>query len=401
MNLCELFDMRSRSYRYDDSRWPELIGIELELEEATIQSAPPYWVLHEDASLRNGIELVLDAPYAGEVLGNAIREYYNSGIAHNSTSRTSTHIHINMTDATLDNLRSMFMIMYSIEDALFNAVGESRKWSGYAMALGEMEPSRVRGILTSEDRSTLVESISPSRNQERYYGFNTCMRRHGTAEFRYFPGGPTRQELESWVDFVVNVKQIAKKWAPAQLIDFLTSDESMRRFVTENFSDYWSTTLLRHDSITNMFGKFCEVAAHVTQANGPDRRENLVFVTNGLVKYISNFLNKEGVDYIKQVAKDLSVMTESEWQYHAAKAAEFAIMHQESAPKLKAKVPARVGDTDLPMSYEDTGGWGTYTTPAPTMPDPYASATPRVPPRTTQSPTRRTVRTPTFNPFSS
>lgn len=384
MKLCELFGMRERSYRYDDSRWPELIGIELELEEASMTTVPPYWTTHEDNSLRQGIELVLDAPYAGEVLGNAIQEYYKAGIAHNSTSRTSTHIHINMTDVTVDVLRSMFMIMYCIEDSLFNAIGESRKWSGYAMALTEMEPSRVRGILTSDDANILQNEISPSRNQERYYGFNTCMRRHGTAEFRYFPGGPTQQELESWVDFVVTVKRIGKRWHPNELIEALYDERSVIRFINENFGTYWATQLLQHDTAANILTKFSEVAAHITQPNSPDRRESLVFVTQGLVKYASKFFNDDGMEYINRVRRDLAVMTESEWQYHCAHAFELS----GGARRMPTKTSSKFAELAAAVAAQDLETYDNTRWPS-VQPMPPA-------PRTGRS----TIRTSPFDPYS-
>lgn len=319
--LSELFGLNERIVRTPSDpsrcRWPELLGVELELEGVSNYRNVEYWSTHEDGSLRDGVELVLTHPLTSPTLDVALGRYYDAAFETKNTSRTSTHIHVNMTDATVGELRSMVMLMYMLEDGLFNAVGESRKWSGYAMALPEMHPQRMRSIMTETDYGRLMEAISPSRNQERYYGLNTSIRRHGTVEFRYFPGGPTKEELESWLDFVVIIKRLSREFTVDSLTDQLTTEQAVASFVQANLGNYWADTLLRNDSLANMFAKFSEVAAYVLEPVVTDRRESVVFLTPTLLKFIKkNYVSQEGGEYLDKIRNDLQVVTISEWFSH-------------------------------------------------------------------------------------
>lgn len=323
MKLYELFGFREQSYvpRPQD-RWPEMVGVELELENVTNYTMPiPYWTTHDDGSLRNGIELVLEQPLAGKSLEDAIGQYYKADLRFSNSSRTSTHIHINMTDATVDQLRSMCMVMYMVEDGLFNVVGEARKWSGYSVPLSEMEPLRLRRMMSSTDPTALVNFFSPVRNQERYYGFNTCLRKHGTVEFRYFPGGPSREELESWIDFAITIKKLGQKYSPGQLVERIHNEQDVNSFLTENFNEHWAVKLAQATSASYMLGKFSEIAAFVVDAENLERMEQLVFVTKPFIQYLGNkILPPSGVEYIRSVADQLQVTTAYEWNQHLLRA---------------------------------------------------------------------------------
>lgn len=322
--LNELFGMRERRYKPDGSRWPELLGIELELERVKNLREVAYWTQHQDGSLRDGIELVLDQPYAGITLEAALHEYYAARLECDNTARTSTHIHINMTDSTLDCLRSMTMIMYMIEDPLFSAVGESRKWAGYAMPLSDMEPRRLSQLLASNEMDVVVNNVAPGRNQERYYGFNTAaMRKHGTVEFRYYPGGPTREELENWMDLAVQVKKAGTALTPTQLTDRLVDADAVVEFLGEFFSDYWVNTLLRHVDAGYILTKFNEVAALAFEQELLERREALVFLTDPFLSYVKRHLLAEaGREYIDGIKTAFEVLSIGDWWYHLRRAEE-------------------------------------------------------------------------------
>lgn len=345
--LHELFGIRERRYKLDGSRWPQLMGIELELEQVKNLREIAYWTQHQDNSLRDGVELVLDQPYAGMTLEAALDEYFGAGLHCNNTARTSTHIHINMTDATLDCLRTMTMIMYMIEDPLFTAVGEARKWAGYAMPLSDMEPQRLRQLLAASDLGVAVNQIAPGRNQERYYGFNTAsMRKHGTVEFRYYPGGPTREELQNWMDLAVQVKKAGSEITPTQLIDRLVDPESVIEFLSEYFPDYWMNTLLRHVDANYMLTKFNEVAALAFEQEVLERREQLVFMTVPFISFVKrHLLGEAGRVYIDGIKTTFEVLSAGDWWYHFRHAEDLDGAVREDRPKPKKKGPfAYYGD---------------------------------------------------------
>lgn len=323
--ICEMIGKKEKSFKPDGSRWPQLIGIELELENVDNVPAIPYWDVKPDNSLRNGVEYVLDNPYGGPTLESAVDSYYKANVQANNSARTSTHVHINVLDTDFDAVRAMIMIVYMIEEALYNVVEGDRKWAGYSMPLSEMNSTRLRTVLSApwpEHGNKILSNLAPTKNQERYYGFNfAAAKKYGTVEFRYFPGGPTREELESWIDLIVAIKQAALTvGSPAALIDRLNNDQNVVEFLDEFLPGSWSNTLLKQASADSMLEKFNEVAALCTDFV-MDRRDAMVFITPSLMKFIgTKVLVKEGLTYLEKL-RPLGVLTADEWDYHYDKAA--------------------------------------------------------------------------------
>lgn len=345
--LSTLFGVRERTFRGKDGRWTELIGIELELEGVAAPPALDYWSIHEDNSLRGGIEYVLREPYAGPSLDAAISEFFDANVNHKSTARTSTHIHLNMTDTTLDHLRSMMIVVYGIEDAIFNIVGNARKWSGYAMPLSEMEPTRLRMCMSMNDLGTILTQLAPARNQERYYGFNTAsLRRHGTVEFRYFPGAPTREELENWLDLVVSLKQKTAGMDPVALIERLVVPTDVVGLLDELLPRSWVNDILKETPPEYILDKMNQIGALTVEPEVIEQRDNLVFLTQPFVRFVKNrFLKEEGRKYLDIVTGSMQVVSPNDWWAYL----ETAIQRDggKLAPKRKT---VRIGDPQLEVN---------------------------------------------------
>jgi hypothetical protein len=342
-NLTDLYRMSELVYVAStaDTKWKDFFGIELEVEACNQRDPFDMWTVHNDGSLRDGTEFVLAKPLGGNSLDKAINNFYARGMNYTSGPRTSTHIHVNMRDASIDNLRSMTMMIYFLEDAIFNSVGESRKWSGYSVGLNEMELHRLKSIMSSNDMKVLYGAISPTRNQERYYGFNTAaFRKHGTVEFRYFPGGPSKRELETWVDLVSAIKTIGMKYSPEQLILQIADEESLLRFLDNNFSPYWVQEFTRHDTMASLMDKFNTICA---LSNDPDelvRRDDIVFINGTFLSFvIKNVLKEEGCKYILPVAHKLGVTSLGEWGYYLEEA-----LQRDISSRRKSKASREVDD---------------------------------------------------------
>lgn len=335
-DISEYIPIKRHSFKPDGSRWPDLFGLEFELENVENAQNLPYWQIKEDNSLRNGIEYVLDRPYAGATLELALDAFYGAKLITKNTARTSTHIHVNVSDCDVDVIRSMIVIMYTIEDALFNVVGEGRKWSGYAMALSEMDPLRLRRAFR-DDREDILLSFNPGRNQERYYGFNFMCGRHGTVEFRYFPGGPHRKELESWIDLVHYVKQAALKQKPIDIVDKIQSVGDLVNWLEDNLGHEWTVRFLKDGNPEAMFAKFNEIAAYVTDADAIERREQLVFIHPSYIKFLGKrILSEAGVEYVEKIRKEFGAVTQGDWHYYLSEAQRLGPVKVE-LPKRRAR----------------------------------------------------------------
>lgn len=343
--LTELVPLKVAQFKPDGSRWPDLFGVELELESLNNIPVIPMWSIKEDQSLRNGVEYVLDRPYAGASLEDAIKGFYAVDLKWNNSVRTSTHIHVNVSDCDLAVVQTMTILMYAVEDALFDVVGASRKWSGYAMALSEMDPVRLRKLF-SHNRDDNIVSLSPGRNQDRYYGFNfASVSRHGTVEFRYFPGGPGYEELCEWLDFVTAIKKAGLHYNPLTMVEQTSTLEDFRTLLQAILPDVWYQKLTTYGSIDQMFRKFNEVGAYVCDPEQLERREQLVFITPALMKYLrKKVLNEEGAKYIENIRDKFGTVTAGDWAYYLEEAVRKA--GGEVAPKLNAKKPKAAAEFD-------------------------------------------------------
>ena len=225
--LNKIVNMKPIAMHRESKEWPlsnQLIGIELELEGLDKNSiyahedkGQPHWVYHNDPSLRGGSEYVLKNPMMGMELSESISYFFANfkGIG-KSSARASTHIHINMLqeEDTLEVLRNMTAIYYALEDGIYTAISESRKWAVYAAPLSGTFPREVSLLFTQElpvrEWTQLIARKTGVAGGGRYYGYNMkAMSRFGTVEFRHFPAVSTEQELRSWVTLVMELKKAA------------------------------------------------------------------------------------------------------------------------------------------------------------------------------------------------
>lgn len=189
------------------------IGIEFELEDWSGSGDIAGWEVHSDASLRNGIEFVFSGPKFGRQAEAALDRFAQAaeGCTFNVSERTSTHIHMDMGDgATVGDARKMFILTYLIEPAMFRMADENRKWCSYCQPLTDMTQARISGILASTSIDAFNSSAVGGRHQDKYYAFNMkSLSRHGTIEFRYFPGYQSMESVNKWVNLVQEIKKAA------------------------------------------------------------------------------------------------------------------------------------------------------------------------------------------------
>ncbi len=210
------------------------IGIEFELEDWSGGMPQAGWETHSDASLRNGIEFVFNGAKFGRQAENAL-ENFRAAAAEAEFSiseRTSTHIHMDMGDgATIGDARKMFLITYLIEPAMFRMADENRKWCSYCQPLTDMTQARISGILTSTSADAFISSATGGRHQDKYYAFNMkSLSRHQTIEFRYFPGYQSMEQVDKWINLVMEIKKAAI--AVSTIEELMTIAVDRQRFRT-------------------------------------------------------------------------------------------------------------------------------------------------------------------------
>lgn len=303
-------------------RYPFKMGIELELEN--IRNYPDdngiqYWTTHHDDSLRNGMEFVTAEPLSGPAVPAAVEKFFKTGMTYEGGPRTSTHIHINMGHDTVETLRSMMIITYCLEDALFQVLNANRKYCGYCMPLTEMSAQRLRNLLGVTHAVHLTQAMG-GNNPEKYYGLNVnSMRKHGTVEFRYFPGKPSKDELMRWLDYATQIKAIGQS---TKIVDYLAFNnaEQFAAWLIQMMPE-WGPLLIASVGAQSIYSQLQDVLGLLPD-NQPQRGEALVFVSDPLLKLVEKleFQQPEQFDYFQQQVRALKILSLGDWQniYHQA-----------------------------------------------------------------------------------
>lgn len=302
-------------------RYPYFMGIELELENVRSPLDPAFlpgmalqhWTQHNDESLRNGIEFVTDMPLAGNALVTAVDSFYAQRYRYTGGPRTSTHVHVNAGDTTIGAVRTMFVLSYILENALFQLLEAKRKWCGYCMPLTEMSPKRIRALLSSTS-SPEFERAMMGHNAEKYYGFNVnSIRKHGTVEFRYFPGAPSKDELLDWLDYCTAVKRVGLSTS-VEALSSIPDASSLGAFLTDRMGR-WGARIVNSVGEQALYDSLLEVVAHLPATEGAVRRDELVFISKPLISYIANKYCRtiHQRNWLVPKLERLQVVTASEW----------------------------------------------------------------------------------------
>lgn len=226
------------------------VGIECEMEEVAnihdvLEETRTKWKGVRDHSLRGNaaMEFISRAPVKIKNVKKHIDELMTS-INKNSpdtllSERCSTHIHINVGNASIKQLLYILTFYLLLERKLFKLGGEWRADSIFCVPLGEC----VSFLL---DYHYIVEEINNSRtelptnmvfNMERFcdtwpkyasLNFKTILNL-GTVEFRIFSGTTSAQELFRWATLCADLVHSACFCTPKQFLEILElSSENMQ-----------------------------------------------------------------------------------------------------------------------------------------------------------------------------
>lgn len=183
----------------------ELVGIEFELERMRPTNRRlHYWYEKEDGSLRNnGLEYVLKVPLTGADLYHALREI--QGVFRENRPdvnvRCSTHVHLDVRDLDLNQLRKLLLVYLLYEQQLYRMAGVQREKSVFCVPA-----SRARYTLELFSRP-----LSTS-NDMRYGGLNTAaIGRYGSLEFRQHEGTTSIGRVLKWVNVITSIKAFVKR----------------------------------------------------------------------------------------------------------------------------------------------------------------------------------------------
>lgn len=207
------------------------VGVELELEGVdyeTRENAPDEvindWSIEEDGSLRdNGVEFITRGGKSGVDLHRSLTTLcdYLKTIHFEANDRCSTHFHINMGDATSEQLIKMYLLYAACEPLLFEAGGSYRRSSNFCVPVSE-SMAFSRTLLMKLGLQGISRDCAPFAS--KYSALNVLPslpgpRPYGTVEFR---GAGPLTTVEGMLK-VINPLLSLKKYA----MEFEGSKEDM------------------------------------------------------------------------------------------------------------------------------------------------------------------------------
>lgn len=156
-----------------------------------------------DGSLRNfGVEFVSSGPSSLLTLKKNIKNLLSESVfdSYIDTTRTSTHIHVNVQNMNKDELFKTLMIYYIVEPLLFNFCGPTRKSNLFCLGMWEAEANKETIYnLYKED----FYKVRKEFDQYKYAALNIGnVAKIGTIEFRHMFGTKNEKILFKWLDIV-------------------------------------------------------------------------------------------------------------------------------------------------------------------------------------------------------
>lgn len=190
------------------------VGVELEVENFP---NPPrrlrYWNLHDDGSLRNnGIEFVFKGPLGGQDIFSAITEL-DSVMFSNKPDlniRCSTHVHVDVRDMTVDQVKRFIIAYAFFETFLFRQSGFYRLKSNFCVPLSVAE-GMVEILARYWNNRSQSDFISYIQNSwDKYCAINLIPMAHfGSIEFRMSEAKSRKGQLLRLVNRFLALRELA------------------------------------------------------------------------------------------------------------------------------------------------------------------------------------------------
>ena len=189
------------------------VGVEIEVERFTSRRVRlNYWNMVSDGSLRNnGQEFTFRGPLGGKDAFDAIAEIDTMLYAAKPdlNIRCSTHVHVDVRDMTVPQLKRMILAYAFYESFLFNQSGRYRMKSNFCMPLCIAEG--LTNVLTTnwnqEEESFLYQV---TERWDKYSAINLIpMRSYGSVEFRIAEGKSSKGQLLRLVNRFLALKEFA------------------------------------------------------------------------------------------------------------------------------------------------------------------------------------------------
>lgn len=199
------------------------VGIEIEVEGKNLPGfAPEEWNVVPDGSLRNGgVEYVLRQPIKRSAVADALKNLYKTltapGVQVNQNYRTSVHIHINQDNMKFRRILTEMCVYMMFEELLAELCGQERIGNLFCLRTRDAEH-----IIDAIRDAVQTGNYTFLRNKEQYkYGaINiSALATYGSLEYRAFRGTIDPDEINQWVEILLDIKDSVDKFEnPQELV---------------------------------------------------------------------------------------------------------------------------------------------------------------------------------------
>lgn len=207
-----------------------LAGIEIELEEIRLSDEPTfqYWEAKQDGSLRNsGMEFVCSSPWGGRDLYAASLEIDSFLFRHtpDASWRCSTHVHIDVRDMSVAQVKRMILAYIVYERVLFRCSGWHRYKNNFCVALGfaQEQLSTLANNWHLDDADFTNRVI---REWDKYTSLNLLpMSSFGSIEFRISEAKWRKGSIIRLTNRFLSLKELAVNFegSDSDFIEYLST----------------------------------------------------------------------------------------------------------------------------------------------------------------------------------
>jgi hypothetical protein len=186
-----------------------VVGLELEVEGSRLPDEIEGWMTVRDGSLRDGKEYVLRDP-SGAVgvkgyLANVKESFAANRTKPEYTFRTSTHCHVNVSNLTLEQTKTIVMLYYLFERQYTEFCAKHRVGNRFCLRLRDAE------AIVSQLREFIRYDRLPNNDSGKYCALNIVpLGRQGTIEFRTLEGTDDWERIHLWVRALIRLRKIGK-----------------------------------------------------------------------------------------------------------------------------------------------------------------------------------------------
>lgn len=186
-----------------------VVGLELEVEGSRLPDHIDGWETVRDGSLRDGKEYVLVDP-SGAVgvkgyLANVKEAFEANRTQPDYTFRTSTHCHVNVSNLTLEQTKTIVLLYYMFERQYTEFCAKHRVGNRFCLRLRDAE------IIVSQLREFILDNRLPNNDSGKYCALNIVpLGRQGTLEFRTLEGTDDWERIHLWVRAMIRLRKIGK-----------------------------------------------------------------------------------------------------------------------------------------------------------------------------------------------